>query len=66
MSDAAERRIAAAANALGIRTILFPVLGDLGLEDSACDYHGNLADHRKRADWLTAWLKARPELWQGE
>ena len=65
MSDAAERRIAAAAHALGIRTILFPVLGDLGLEDSACDYHGNLADHRKRADWLAAYLEARPELWQG-
>lgn len=65
MSDAAERRIAAAARALGIRTILFPVLGDLGLEDSACDYHGSLADHRKRADWLAAYLEARPELWQG-
>jgi lysophospholipase L1-like esterase len=65
MSDAAERRIAAAARALGIRTILFPVLGDLGLEDSACDYHGNVEDHRKRADWLAAFLEARPELWQG-
>ena len=65
MSDAAERRITAAAHALGIRTILFPVLGDLGLEDSACDHHGNLADHRKRAAWLVAWLEARPELWQG-
>jgi hypothetical protein len=64
MSDAAERRITAAAHALGIRTILFPVLPDLGLEDSACDYHGSLADHRKRADWLAAYLDARPELWQ--
>jgi hypothetical protein len=65
MSDAAERRITAAAHALGIRTILFPMLGDLGLEDSACDYHGSLADHRKRAAWLAAYLEARPELWQG-
>jgi lysophospholipase L1-like esterase len=66
MCDVAERRITAAAHALGVRTILFPVLGDLGLEDSACDYHGNLEDHRKRADWLGAYLEAHPELWQGE
>jgi lysophospholipase L1-like esterase len=65
MSDAARQRIEAAARALGIRTILFPELGNLGLEDSACDYHGNLEDHRKRADWLTSYLEARPELWQG-
>ncbi len=66
MSDAAERRITEAARALGIRTILFPVLGDLRLEDSACDYHGNLEDHRKRADWLIAYLEAHPELWRGK
>ncbi len=65
MSDAARQRIEAAARAIGIRTILFPELGDLGLEDSACDYHGNLEDHRKRAEWLAAYLEARPELWQG-
>ena len=66
MGDAAERSIAAAAHALGIRTILFPVLADLGLENSACDYHGSLADHRKLADWLAAYLEAQPELWQGD
>jgi hypothetical protein len=65
MAEAAQRSIAQAAKAAGIRTILFPVLGDLGFDKAACDYHGSLADHRKQADWLAAYLEARPELWQG-
>lgn len=66
MADALQRRITQAAQAIGIRTILFPVLGDLGFDRAACDYHGSLADHRKQADWLSAYLEAHPELWQGE
>jgi lysophospholipase L1-like esterase len=66
MADAAQRSVAAAARAAGIRTIEFPVLPDLGLENSACDYHGSLADHRKLADWMVAYLEAHRELWQGE
>ncbi len=65
ISDAAQARVAEAAHAAGIGTILFPVLGDLGLEQNACDYHGNLADHRKLTAWLTAYLENHPELWQG-
>jgi lysophospholipase L1-like esterase len=65
MGESAQRSIAAAAGAIGIQTILFPVLTDLGFEKSACDYHGSLGDHRKLADWMTAYLEAHPELWQG-
>ncbi len=65
MAAAVQRSVAATAAAIGIRTILFPELPDLGLENSACDYHGSLADHRKLADWLSAYLEAHPELWQG-
>lgn len=65
-ADAARRAIAGFAQALGVRTILFPVLTDLGLDRGACDYHGSLADHRKLETWLTAYLEAHPELWQGE
>ena len=61
-----SRSIAAAAQAIGIRTILFPVLPDLGLESSACDYHGSLGDHRKLAGWMTAYLEAHPERWQND
>jgi hypothetical protein len=66
MSEAAQRSVAAAAQAAGIRTIAFPVLPDLGPDMAACDYHPSLADNRKRAEWLTAYLEAHPELWQGE
>lgn len=66
MVEATQRSITDAAQGLGIRTILFPILTDLGLENSACDYHGSLADHRKLAEWMTAYLEAHPELWQGE
>jgi lysophospholipase L1-like esterase len=65
MAEAAHRRVAAAAGALGIRTLLFPVLPDLGLDKSACDYHPSLADHRKLAAWMSAYLEAHPELWRG-
>jgi len=65
MADAAQRSIIAAARDIGIHTILFPVLTDLGFESSACDYHGSLGDHRKLAGWMTAYLEAHPELWQG-
>jgi hypothetical protein len=65
MVEATQRSVTAAAQAIGIRTILFPVLTDLGFDKSACDYHGSLADHRKLADWLGTWLEAHPELWQG-
>jgi lysophospholipase L1-like esterase len=65
MVEATQRSITAAAQATGLRTILFPVMPDLGLDKSACDYHGSLADHRKLADWMGAWLEAHPELWQG-
>jgi lysophospholipase L1-like esterase len=65
MVEAAQRSVTAAAQAAGIRTILFPVLTDLGFEKSACDYHGSLADHRKLAEWMGAYLEAHPELWQG-
>jgi len=65
MADAAQRSVIAAAQAAGVGAILFPVLPDLGLENSACDYHGSLDDHRKLAAWLGAWLEAHPELWQG-
>jgi lysophospholipase L1-like esterase len=65
-ADAARHSIAEFAQALGVRTILFPVLTDLDLERSACDYHGSLADHRKLETWLTAYLESHPELWQGE
>lgn len=64
-ADAARRSIAGFAQALGVRTILFPVLTDLGLERSACDFHGSLEDHRKLAAWLGAYIEAQPELWQG-
>lgn len=64
--EAARLEIAAAARAHGIRTILFPVLSEVGLERSACDYHRSLADHRQLATWLTGYIEARPELWQGE
>ena len=64
--EAAHRSITAAARAAGISTILFPVIGDLGFDRSACDFHGSLADHRKLAEWLTGYLEARPELWQGD
>ncbi len=66
MVEAAQRSIAAAAEAAGVRTILFPVLGDLGLANAACDHHPSLDDHRKLAAWMGAWLEAHPELWQGE
>ena len=66
MVEATQRTITAAAQALGIRTVLFPVLPDLGLENSACDYHPSLADHRKLTDWLGAYIEAHAELWQGE
>jgi hypothetical protein len=65
MVEATQRTITAAAQAIGIRTILFPVLPDLGLDNGACDYHPSLADHRKLSDWLGAYLESRPELWQG-
>ncbi|HEY6814013.1 MAG TPA: GDSL-type esterase/lipase family protein [Croceibacterium sp.] len=65
MVEAVQREITAAAHGVGLRTILFPVLTDLGFEKSACDYHGSLADHRKLADWMGAYLEAHPELWQG-
>lgn len=65
MAAAAQQAIAEAARAAGIRTIRFPVLPDLGLDNGACDYHPSLADHRKLAAWMTAYLKAHPELWQG-
>lgn len=64
MSQAAHRSVAAA-EAAGIRTIAFPVLPDLGLDMAACDYHPSLADNRKLAEWLAAYLETHAELWQG-
>jgi lysophospholipase L1-like esterase len=65
MVEATQRTITQAAQAIGIRTVLFPSLPDLGLENSACDYHPSLADHRKLTEWFGAYLEAHPELWQG-
>lgn len=66
MGEAAQRSLAAAAHAAGVRTILFPVLTDMGFENSACDYHSSAGDHRKLTEWMTSYLERHPDLWQGK
>lgn len=52
------------ARAARIASIDFLPIRDLGYEMSGCDSHYSLADHRKTADWLAAYLQVRPGLWQ--
>ena len=62
---AGQARLAATAAALGIPFVDFLPMRDLGFDRAACDSHPSLADHRKTADWLDAYLDAHASLWQG-
>lgn len=47
----------------GVRTVLFVPLYRGPVERTGCGQHGSLKDHRAFADWLIAYIEARPELW---
>ena len=57
-SDGREEITRAAASA-GIHHLEFIVPPDLPFESTGCDYHYNLGDHRKLAEWLSAYLRGR-------
>lgn len=58
--------IGEAARAAGTRRIEFMVPAGLVLENTGCNHHANLADHRKVADAYIRWIEARPGLWEGK
>ncbi|WP_294328674.1 GDSL-type esterase/lipase family protein [uncultured Sphingomonas sp.] len=63
LSAGAQIAIRDAAVRAGVARIEFPSLPNFPAENSACDYHGSRNDHRRLADWMTAWLNARPDMW---
>jgi hypothetical protein len=64
LSTTVQTAIRAKATGAGVPRVEFPLLPDFVPENSACDYHGSFNDHRQMAEWMTAWLGARPELWR--
>jgi len=50
---------------IGIARIGFIPLDAKAIEGTACRYHGSLADHRRMADAITAYVDAHPGLWDG-
>ncbi len=63
LSASAQTAIRAAAIHAGVARIEFPPLPEFTSQNSACDFHGSLSDHQHMAEWMTAWLNARPEIW---
>ncbi|WP_082467233.1 GDSL-type esterase/lipase family protein [Sphingomonas sp. Leaf25] len=63
-SAGAQAAIRSAAIDAGVTRIEFPLLPSFVPENSACDYHGSRNDHRQLAEWMTAWLNARPAVWK--
>lgn len=63
-SASAQADIRSAAVNAGVTRIDFPLLPDFKPENSACDYHGSRNDHRRLAQWMTAWLNDHPKLWK--
>ena len=53
------------ATAIGFRSVDTVSMAAQAPERSACDYHASKADQQRRADWLAAYISARPALWQG-
>lgn len=63
--EAQEKRLREAATQIGIASIGFIPLDVKAIEGTACDYHGSLADHKRMADAMIAYIDAHPELWDG-
>jgi lysophospholipase L1-like esterase len=62
---AGQKSVEAAAKKMGFKSVAFIPVTDLGLAATACDYHASASDQQKLKNWLVAYLRARPELWQG-
>jgi len=64
LSTAVQSAIRAKADEIGVPGVQFPVLPAFAAENTACDYHGSVNDHRRIAEWMMAWFDARPGLWR--
>jgi hypothetical protein len=59
----ARRTIARRAAAAGVGHFEFISPSGFGVDMSACDSHGSLADHQKIARWMLDYLKVHPDFW---
>jgi Carbohydrate esterase 2 N-terminal len=67
MLNEGQRSILAAAHEAGHMNVHFIMPEkDLGLDKSACDGHGSIADNQKEAAWLIGYIDAHSELWRGK
>ena len=67
--EAARQALADEAHRDGVRVILFsyPDWKTLTrMEQTGCDHHPSLADHRLFADWLERLIDAHPGIWDGK
>lgn len=63
LSSTVQSAIRAKTAAIGMPDVQFPVLSTSGMENTACDYHWSVDDHRRMAEWMIAWLSAHPDAW---
>lgn len=66
MASDGREAISSAAASVGIQRVEFIVPPNLPFESTGCDYHYNLEDHRKMANWLSTYLGHHPEFWNGK
>lgn len=63
MVEDRRKRLSAAVQLIGFRSVWFTEMPNLGTDLTACDYHWSVNDHNKISNWLISNLEVQSQLW---